>query len=300
MSDHTTNETTNEIEPGFCHCGCGQRTPLAVKTSTRDGTIKGQPVRYLTGHQRRCNLPEPNPGRLCMCGCGQPTPLAVRTSVKYGLIEGKPVRFIRGHDKRIHERPDGPNPSSTCMCGCGRTTPIAPQNDQRRGWIKDKPIQFCRGHGGRRPLEERFWEKVDKRGPDECWPWLGATSRKGYGTIGVGSKDDGSFRQMIATRVSWEIHNNPIPDGLLICHACDNPACVNPAHLWLGTHKDNMQDMFSKGRQGQRPRKLDAEIVTQIRALAADGVVRQDLAARFSLDPGTVSKIVHRKIWKHI
>ena len=95
-----------------------------------------------------------------------------------------------------------------------------------------------------RPLAERFWPKVDVRGPDECWPWR-ATQWRGYGKIGIGGATGTDVR---AHRVSWEIHNGPIPAGMLVCHRCDAPSCVNPAHLFLGTQRDNMADMLAKGR----------------------------------------------------
>lgn len=98
----------------------------------------------------------------------------------------------------------------------------------------------------RRPLADRFWEKVDKRGPDECWLWTGSRNRDGYGSIGRGG-GDGFVAQ--ATHVAWEVWNGaPFPPGMLACHTCDNPPCVNPAHLFVGTKSDNATDMARKGR----------------------------------------------------
>jgi hypothetical protein len=101
------------------------------------------------------------------------------------------------------------------------------------------------------PIEQRFWPKVDKRGPDECWLWKAKRTKggAGYGLIysGVGTV------MIYAHRVSWELANGcPVPEGLLVCHSCDNPGCVNPAHLWPGTQSENLMDMVAKGRSHQK------------------------------------------------
>lgn len=91
-----------------------------------------------------------------------------------------------------------------------------------------------------KPIEKRFWHKVDKTG--DCWLWLGHKSSKGYGGVQV----DGLSKK--AHRVAYELVNGPIPEGLYACHTCDNPSCVNPAHIFLGTQHENMADMVAKGR----------------------------------------------------
>lgn len=92
------------------------------------------------------------------------------------------------------------------------------------------------------PVEERLWRKVVRGQPDTCWLWKGSRDKGGYGRILHGKRIDS------AHRVAWTVTNGPVPDGLWVLHRCDNPACVNPSHLFLGTRTDNVRDMFVKGR----------------------------------------------------
>ena len=102
-----------------------------------------------------------------------------------------------------------------------------------------------------RSLADRFWEKVDKGDNDKCWTWRGCHTPRGYGYIYVHGSDQ---RMRSAHRVAWELQHGAIPEGLEVCHICDNPRCVNSAHLFLGTRSDNVQDMMAKGRGAWTPR----------------------------------------------
>ncbi|MER3405479.1 MAG: hypothetical protein C4289_10265, partial [Chloroflexota bacterium] len=123
---------------------------------------------------------------------------------------------------------------------------------------------------GLRPLAIRFWAKVQKT--DGCWYWLGQVNKDGYGYLGVGSKLNGTKRLVKAHRVVFELAFGPIPEGLEVCHHCDEPRCVRPDHLFLGTHADNMVDAFRKGRLKQLSCKLTPDQVVEIRQEAANGV----------------------------
>jgi hypothetical protein len=160
-------------------------------------------------------------------------------------------------------------------------------------------------------VEDRFWSKV--RIGDGCWEWTGAKAGRGYGVIGVGGSRRSGGRQDYAHRLSWEMANGPIPHGIFVCHRCDNPRCVRPGHLFLGSVQDNADDMVSKGRQSRGPRhadktrgeahgraKLVEADVLAIRARRAAGETLMELAAAFGVNHGAISKIANRRTWRHL
>lgn len=145
-----------------------------------------------------------------------------------------------------------------------------------------------------------FWSKVMKAGPNECWVWVAARHRQGYGTF-----SRTGFPERKAHRASWVIHFGVIPAGMCVLHRCDNPPCVNPAHLFLGTQQTNIQDMDAKGRRRVGHQKgedhpmarLDVRTVLAIRS--AHGSC-STLAEQFSCSRMTISRIRNRKLWRHI
>lgn len=148
----------------------------------------------------------------------------------------------------------------------------------------------------------RFWRKVDKRGGSwgcwGCWGWLGCKS-DGYGQFSVTS------RILIpAHRIAFMLKCGAIPQGLYVCHRCDNRACVNPQHLFLGTHQENLIDRDEKGRQAKGEShgcsKLKTEDIIKIRALYANGMPSRNLAKLFKVSQMQVQRIVARKSWRHV
>jgi len=153
--------------------------------------------------------------------------------------------------------------------------------------------------------KSRFWSHVDKSaGPDGCWIWTGALSTEGYGRV-YWEKT----RYNIAHRVAYQIAFDDIPEKMLVLHKCDNTLCVNPSHLFLGTHQDNMNDMKAKGRargasdqegEDNFAAKLSREIVIRIRFLYSSKLSVAEISRRTGVPYSNVWCIVHRKTWKHI
>ncbi len=136
----------------------------------------------------------------------------------------------------------------------------------------------------RTPAAARFWRYVQRT--RTCWEWTGALNGRGYGQIA----DTASGKPMKAHRVAWEIHFGRIPDGLYVCHHCDNRRCVRPDHLFLGTHAENMADAAAKGRSARGIFTLDE--VRSIRALASSGETIASIAHRQGVNYSTIRRIV--------
>lgn len=148
-------------------------------------------------------------------------------------------------------------------------------------------------------MSKSFAEYVSINPDNGCWEWQGTITRDGYGRLGKQS----------AHRHSWTIYSGPIPNGMLVCHHCDNRRCVNPGHLFLGTPLDNSRDMVAKGRSpkwnGQRrgagnPRaNLDEHMVRQIRRLRGRITLRE-LGKKFGVNHSTISDIFQGRTWTHV
>lgn len=228
----------------LCECGCGQRTLICVS-----GYNKGKPNRF--AHAPRLVIAAgPNQSGLCMCGCGRPTPIASQTRRERGDVAGMPIKYLRGHSRRTRETPtgEGPNPAGLCLClcGCGEPTAIATKTSTSQGDVEGTPRRYVRGHfkrprvvpncgcGCGQPVKRhahRFIVGHD-RTPEVhhldpasgCWIWDGSayTTKEGP-RLRWG--DELAYRKLYKRRIG------PIPDGCHLHHRCENPMCVNPAHL---------------------------------------------------------------------
>jgi hypothetical protein len=142
----------------------------------------------------------------------------------------------------------------------------------------------------------RFTAYTDSTaGPLACWPWTGARNEHGYGLLRV---DD---RLEKAPRVALALDGRPVPPDMQACHECDNPACVNPKHLYVGTHRDNADDMLARGRPNRGEKNGQARL-TQERADAmrkdrATGWNYDELVAKYGVSKSTVSRVINRKNW---
>ena len=149
--------------------------------------------------------------------------------------------------------------------------------------------------------EQRFWRYVLPEPNSGCWLWDGAQDAKGYGRIGRRGRGSG---QAFATHLALKIDGRPVPPGYCACHRCDNPSCVNPAHLFIGTNAENLADMRAKGRAAVGERhpsaKLSARAVAEIRAelLSGGRGTQRAVARRLGLSEQQVSKIAHGKAWR--
>lgn len=152
-------------------------------------------------------------------------------------------------------------------------------------------------------LIQRFWNKVNIETPDKCWEWTGCRTPLGYGILMLPSIDGSKRKRIFAHRYSWDIHYGSLPQELSVCHHCDNPPCINPNHLFLGTTADNLRDMALKGRsqQGEKHHnvKITEATIIEIRRLS-EHMSMPEIAKSLGLQYLYVWHIVRRKKWKHI
>lgn len=158
----------------------------------------------------------------------------------------------------------------------------------------------------RKTLAERFWEKVDKQSPTDCWNWLATKTGFGYGTIRVGSLTDGTRRKEMTHRLSYTMHTGlEIPKGKVVMHSCDNPSCVNPAHLSVGSYAENGKAAYDRKRRlptsgkGEKSHRaiLTKDDVSRIRAVGYTKSARE-LAEEFKVSKSTITAIRIGDNWK--
>ena len=143
---------------------------------------------------------------------------------------------------------------------------------------------------------ERFWAKVDIRDPDDCWNWKAAKTSEGYGSFWYGDKTVGTHR------LAYQLARGPIPERGHVLHHCDNPPCVNPGHLYIGTPNDNMLDAYARGQKIPTRNelngnsKLTMEKAREIRSLS-HALTQDHLARMFGVHQSTISLVINNKRW---
>lgn len=161
---------------------------------------------------------------------------------------------------------------------------VAPPRIRSQSRIPKAPAEF-------------FWAKVKKQ--EGCWLWQARVNRKGYGELGTGSVARGTKQTWLAHRFSWVLHSGEIPPGLFVLHRCDQPACVNPDHRFLGTNADNMADAAKKNRLPLGSRHWNARLteadIAEIKRRRSLGMKQAAIARQFGVGQDHVSRIVKGK-----
>lgn len=170
---------------------------------------------------------------------------------------------------------------------------------------EDRVAAFCIREYMNNDTKNLFMNKIEV--VDGCWVWHNYRQADGYGVIHYGRKS------WLAHRLMWTLENGEIPDGMEICHHCDNPPCVNPMHLFIGTHGDNVRDSFSKGRsvrygEHHSQNKLMRNDVIKIRKIFnetdfQDGGIKRfinEMAEQYNMTSSGIEKVIYRQTWRHV
>lgn len=186
---------------------------------------------------------------------------------------------------------------SECICDCGNKKIISESNLQSGNIKSCGCLRSIHRKNYDEDMKQKLFSKIKQ--VNDCWEWQGSLHRQGYGNFPY--KNSGQ----LAHRVSWILFNGEIPSGMNICHKCDNPPCVNPDHLFVGSYQDNINDMFRKGRknhQGENhPKvKLSSSQVLEIRELLNKKITQEEICKKYGITNGHVGSIKHKRTWKLI
>lgn len=196
-------------------------------------------------------------------------------------------------------------------CGAPITKHVQKWRAKKRGYgfCTSKCSQAHVGNLRRQDIRKRLLARIPTHlPPDQCWEYMGRRTVMGYGEIDYRRSGDTRAKPYRAHRLMYEFEVGPIPDGLFVCHSCDNPPCCNPAHLWLGTNEENSYDRHAKGRTKYGPTKrgedhpmakMNEDKVRELLKLRG-AIHMNDAADKFGITPQQVANIWTRRHWKHV
>ncbi|RPI85131.1 MAG: hypothetical protein EHM34_00045 [Nitrosopumilales archaeon] len=192
-----------------------------------------------------------------------------------------------------------PGKKSICKCECGNTKIIATSNLRLGNIFSCGCLRSINRENYDQDMKNKLLSRIDIK-DNGCWEWKGAKHRQGYGNIGYKRK------VCLAHRISWKLFRGDLRDDILVLHKCDNPPCINPDHLFLGSDRDNVLDSISKGRFYRAKGKdhyfsrFSNEQIKEIRKLSESGITYDKIAKLFDSHKATICHIVKRKSWKHL
>lgn len=223
----------------------------------------------------------------CLIWTGKSRNAGGQPLLDLGIVDGKRLRIVA--TRWLYERDHGPLPAGAVMRPDCETTDCI--SHARPGTQADYD------RWSDQAAADRFWTRVAKVDGAGCWEWQGSKFWTGYGQVTHRGKNQSTHR------VAWKLSNGPIPDGAEVCHRCDNPPCVRPDHLFLGSRSENAADMSAKGRAARNHHngKLTEDQVRAMRSrYAAGGIAYAALAAEFGVTAMTAHRIVNRQAYAHV
>ena len=197
-----------------------------------------------------------------------------------------------------------------CVCECGNTRKNVVKEGLRRGKTKSCGCDFPNGSLGANLSKEEYFEHTRKRLKkkilikNECWEWQGQLNNHGYAFASWGQAEE--KKKTVLHRVAYAIWIEEVPRGLCVLHKCDNPKCINPEHLYLGTKKDNTRDIKNRNRfnpaRGEKcgMSKLKSEEILEIRDLREKGMTLNQISHKFDVTYENIHAICKRRTWRHI
>jgi hypothetical protein len=239
----------------------------------------------------------------CRCKCGLEK-YVLKYNLEHGYSKGC-ISCVHREDKLLNKKFGNllvieslKNKKSLCLCNCGNKKTFLNGNLISGNAKSCGCLQSINRGNYDEEAKLRFMENI-KISLSGCWEWTKSKHRQGYGNFMY------KMKHCLAHRVAWLLFKGVLKEKDVICHKCDNTSCVNPDHLFLGTQKDNMKDMFLKHRKDHKgikhpKHRLTEQEFLEIRKLINEGLTQEVIAQKFKITNSQVGSIKHRRTWKHI